>query len=310
MQVKAIAAVMAILSLTLVPPQLGNAAEGNTWAVEPASGDQEEYLEMISAAEYQDRKPAVSGPYKEVPWTLNEKFQTALEANPVNVLKAAYRTVLHDPLPGEEYNVHLAAEMLCGILIEPGAVFSQNQSIGPYTAERGFRWGPTYANGELIKTIGGGVCKIASTLYNTAVLSNLEIVERYNHTMPVPYVPYGQDATVSYGIKDMKFRNDSGEPLMIWAQGIDNVLYIAIYGRTNAPLVEWRHQVIGTTKASKTYKYNNGLATGIERVLLEGMDGMKVKSWVTITDGGQVTEKFMGVSTYKPMPWLIERGGG
>jgi hypothetical protein len=114
-------------------------------------------------------------------------------------LKPTRLPVLKDPLPGEESNVHLAAKILSGAIVNPGEIFSQNERIGPYSESRGFQKGPTYNGSKLSTTIGGGVCKIASTLYNAAILSNLPIVERHPHGMPVPYVPYGQDATVSYG---------------------------------------------------------------------------------------------------------------
>lgn len=248
-----------------------------------------------------------SGPEKELPWAEDEFFLEKQANTGADVLLGAYRTVLRDPLPGEEFNVHLAADMLSGRTVEPGEVFSQNGSIGPYTSERGFQKGPTYAGASLITTIGGGVCKIASTIYNVTVLSNLEIVERHAHSMPVPYVPYGQDATVAYGARDFKFRNNTSSMLLIWAKGIDNVLYIAFYGSEPSPEIEWKHEVLLTRKAPKNYKTNPSLEQGSERILLEGMDGAVIKSWVTVTNNDESIVKYMGVSDYSPMPYIIER---
>lgn len=250
----------------------------------------------------------VSGPTTELPWKEDREFIKARLRNDTNVLLGGYRTVLKDPLPGEEYNVHLAASLLAGTVIKPKAIFSQNQTIGPYTEEKGFEKGPTYIGTTLTTTIGGGVCKIASTLYNVAVLSNLKIVERHNHSMPVPYVPYGQDATVSFGSKDIKFRNDTGSDIMIWAQGIDNVLYMAFYGCQPGPSIEWTHEVLEIRKASIQYKINPMLEAGEQRLLLEGMDGAVVKSWITISTRNSVNVKYMGVSDYKPMSHLMEKG--
>ncbi len=250
----------------------------------------------------------VSGPVTELPWDTDTEFIKAGLRNNTNVLLGGYRTVLKDPLPGEEYNVHLAASLLAGRVIKPNAVFSQNEAIGPYTQEKGFEKGPTYIGTTLTTTIGGGVCKIASTLYNVAVLSNLKIVERHNHSMPVPYVPYGQDATVSYGSKDIKFRNETGSDVMIWAQGIDNVLYMAFYGTRPAPAVEWTHEVLEIRKAPVKYKINPQLKADEKRPVLEGMDGAVVKSWITIKNGDRVEVKYMGLSDYKPMPHLMEKG--
>lgn len=252
--------------------------------------------------------PNVSGVVSNLPWENNENFIRAQEENGTNVLMAAYCAVLKDPLPGEEFNVHLAASSIAGIVLEPNQVFSQNNAIGPYDESKGYQSGPTYIGSNLTTTIGGGVCKISSTLYNVSVLSNLEIVERYNHSMPVPYVPYGQDATVSYGAKDFKFKNNTEFPILIWAEGIGNRLYVALYGKEHPPKVEWNHKILNMVEAPKLYKINPNLSEGEENVLVEGMSGASVESWVTITNpDGETKTKHLGISNYKPMPYVIEK---
>lgn len=249
-----------------------------------------------------------SGPERNMPWINDSEFIEAVARNKTYVMLGGYKTVLKDPLPGEEYNVHLAADMLAGIVVKPGAVFSQNDAIGPYIESRGFRKGPTYIGTMVTTTVGGGVCKIASALYNVAVLSGVKITERHNHTMPVPYVPYGQDATVSYGNKDFKFMNTTDSDILIWAKGVDNVLYMAFYGSRPAPAVEWVHEVLETTKAPVVYRINTSLAEDEKRLLMEGMDGAVVKSWIRIGEGNEAEMKYMGLSRYQPMPHLIEKG--
>ncbi|MDP4267845.1 MAG: VanW family protein [Bacteroidota bacterium] len=249
-----------------------------------------------------------SGPHEEMPWVNDVDFKAAVQNNGTPTLLGGYKTVLRDPLPGEEYNVHLAAKLLAGIVVKPGEVFSQNNSIGPYIEEKGFQKGPTYIGSQLVTTIGGGVCKIASTLYNVSILSNTEIVERHAHSMPVPYVPYGQDATVAYGARDFKFRNNTGSNILIWAQGIDNTLYMAFYGVTKPPKIEWGHEVQSVQKAQKTYKINPSLTQGTEKMLLEGMDGAVVRSWITIiAQDGTKKIKQLGISSYRPMNHLYEK---
>lgn len=249
-----------------------------------------------------------SGPETKMPWAGDKAFLEAAEKNNARIMLGGYKTVLRDPLPGEEYNVHIAADMLAGTVVKNGEIFSQNSAIGPYTKERGFREGPTYIGTLVTTTVGGGVCKIASTLYNTAVLSDMKIIERHNHSMPVPYVPYGQDATVSYGNKDFRFQNNTGSDIMIWAKGIDNVLYMAFYGSKPAPSVEWKHQVLQTTKAPYMYKINPQMCANERKRLVEGMDGAVVKSWITVTNGDSTEIRYMGTSRYQPMPHLIEKG--
>ena len=251
----------------------------------------------------------LSGKVDTLPWEKDGDFLKAQRQSGCGLLMAAYRTVLKDPLPREEYNVHLAARYICGTVLQPGEVFSQNKRAGPYTPERGYKKGPTYAGTKYIETDGGGVCKVASTLYNVAVMADLKIVERHNHGMPVPYVPYGQDATVSYGVKDFRFQNDTEHPILIWAKGYDNELYIAFYGRTTPPEVLWSHEVLDVTKAPEIYVVSRSLKPGEKRLAHEGMDGAVVRTQVTLfyPDGTSVI-KDMGQKTYKPLPWIYEVG--
>jgi len=297
-----------ICLFSLLNPEAGCAAA----AAECAAVSTEEYYPASSVWELPVGGVEVSGPVtgeEHLPWTGNTDFIKTVKSGSANKLIAGYKTVLIDPLPGEEFNVRLAAQKLCGIVVKPGTVFSQNGSIGPYTIDRGFREGPTYVGTKLIKTIGGGVCKISSTLYNVAALCNMEIVERHNHSMPVPYVPYGQDATVAYGMKDFKFRNIYDKPIMIWAQGIENVLYIAFYGDIEPPRVKWVHEVTDIKRAPVNYTINPEAGENSERIVIPGMDGMKVKSWLIVRDNDREYKKFMGNSEYSPMPYLVERGG-
>ncbi len=251
--------------------------------------------------------PDKSGPVTELPWEEDQKFIEAQKENETDVLLAGYVTVLRDPLPGEEYNVHLAADSLAGRVVLPEHVFSQNNSIGPYVESRGYKKGPTYVGSRVTTTTGGGVCKIASTLYNVSILSNMGIVERHSHGMPVPYVPYGQDATVAYGVKDFKFKNNKDYPVLIWAKGIENNLYIAFYGKEKPPKIKWQHNVLATTKAPREYRINPDLKEGEEKVIIEGMDGARVDSCVIIEHPDGTTEKKnLGISYYRPMPYLIE----
>lgn len=253
--------------------------------------------------------PSKSSPVVNLPWVKNEEFAKSQKENNADVLMGAFCSVLIDPLPGEEYNVDLAAKSLKGIVVKPGEVFSQNQFIGPYTESRGYKKGASYSGGNIVQTEGGGVCKIASTLYNAAILSDLQIIERHNHTMPVNYIPYGQDATVAYGGKDFKFKNEREYPILIWAEILDNRLYIGIYGREKSPEITWHHNIKSTVEAPKYYQENPELEKGEEKIIIKGIDGATVESYITIKyNDGNIKTKDLGVSKYIPLPHIIERG--
>ena len=242
-------------------------------------------------------------------WENNRNFHEFCAKQKTSIRLAAFQTTLPDPLPGEEDNIALGAQFLKGTVIKPEKIFSMNAVIGPYNRQRGYQEGPTYLGTRVSKTVGGGVCKLASTLYNLAVNANLKIIERYPHSMPVPYVPAGQDATVSDGSKDFKFMNTYAEPIFIWAETKGNTLYMAIYGRTKAPKVTWHHHILSKEPTRIITHFNRDLKPGEKKVIVHGADGLAVKTWLTIEfPNGKIVKKKLGVDYYRPLPHVIEIG--
>ncbi len=244
-----------------------------------------------------------------LPWKNNPKFNREIKKNNNPDLIACYHATLPDPILNERHNITLAADYLKGTVTQPGEVFSLNRSIGWRSAQRGFKSGPIYYGGRISSTIGGGVCKIASVIYNVAVLANQEIIERHPHSMTVPYVPPGQDATISYGTKDFKFRNITGAPILIWAQNTGGTLYIAFYGKYKPPKIKWIHETLNKSKTWTEYVWDSSLAKGTQKTVVEGSDGITVYSRIEITTpNGDITVKDMGISAYRPCPRIVAKG--
>jgi len=221
---------------------------------------------------------------------------------------AAFRAVLPDPFESERENIALAARSLTGTIVQPGETFSQNETLGPYTEEKGYCPGPNYSGGKVVIGTGGGVCKISSMLYNLTVLSDLPIVSRREHSMLVPYVPPGQDATVSYsGGVDYRFRNDTDGPILIWGEMIDDTLFMAFYGSRPAPRVEWQHDVLSRTEPTIERCRNPDLESGQSRVIFEGFEGITVQSRALITEpNGDRRTRDLRVSSYQMSPRVEE----
>lgn len=277
-----------------------------TKLIEPIPSDDNESTENPGSI---NSPASLYGMTSFVPWENSSEFNNARKINNTNILMCAYKISLKEPLPDEKYNVDLAAKLVAGTVVNPGQIFSQNQSIGPYLKSKGFKEGRSYVGSRVTTTVGGGVCKVASALYNAAVLSNLEIIERHPHSMPVPYAPYGQDASVVYGVKDFKFKNNQSFPILIWVQLEKNTLYVGLYGNSKPPEIKWHHKILEKRKAPKLYRKNSSLPKGAMKIVIEGIDGATVESWVTIENpDGTKTIKSYGRSYYKPMPYIIEIG--
>ena len=103
-------------------------------------------------------------------------------------------------------NLAIACKKINNYVLQPGETFSYNQTVGKRSIENGFREAHIFTSSGVEDGLGGGICQISSTLYNTVVLANLDIVERHNHSYGAGYVDPGRDATVSYGSLDFKFK--------------------------------------------------------------------------------------------------------
>jgi vancomycin resistance protein YoaR len=140
-----------------------------------------------------------------------------------------YATVLSGSA-GRRENIRLAASLLNYTLLYPGQSFSFNLTIGPITEARGFRKAPVIIGEELVPGVGGGVCQVATTLFNAAVSAGLSILERHGHSRPVSYVPPGRDATVAQYYKDLRFRNITKDPVLIRAGSDGHRVWFVILG--------------------------------------------------------------------------------
>lgn len=112
-------------------------------------------------------------------------------------------------------NLILAAKKINGTVLMPGEIFSYNKVVGARTIAAGYREAPIYVSGKVVDGVGGGICQIATTLYNAAVYANLEIVQRTNHQFVPSYAPASRDATVVYGAIDFQFKNNRNYPVKI-----------------------------------------------------------------------------------------------
>lgn len=127
-------------------------------------------------------------------------------------------------------NVELSAKKINGYILNPGETFSYNTVVGKRTAAAGFKSAGAYAGGQVVQEIGGGICQTSSTLYCAALYANLEIVARDEHGFAVSYVPWGMDATVSWGGPEFKFKNNREFPIKIVTKCENRQLTIEIWG--------------------------------------------------------------------------------
>lgn len=208
-------------------------------------------------------------------------------------------------------NIKLAAKKVNGTVILPGEKFSFNTIVGSRTIEAGFKEGTAYIGGKVVPDVGGGVCQVSSTIYNTALLANMQIVERSNHMFTTGYVAASRDATVYYGSLDFVFKNSRKYPIKMVASANGGVCKVSIYGIKE----EKEYEVIIQSKITSyinpttIYKEDPTLEEGKEIVEQTAITGCRSEGYKILKLNGKiVSQTLLSKDTYKSRNKIVRRG--
>ena len=129
-------------------------------------------------------------------------------------------TAFAGSIPEKKHNIQLAAQRLNGVVVAPGATFSFNDAVGPTTIDAGFQWGFGITSGDngpkTVPSVAGGICQVATTLFQPVFWSGYQLEERYWHLYWIPAYTsrgvVGLDVTVDgdAGL-DFKWTNPTSE---------------------------------------------------------------------------------------------------
>ncbi len=208
-------------------------------------------------------------------------------------------------------NLELAAGKINNTVLMPGEEFSYNKIVGERTIQAGYKEAAIYEGGKVVDGLGGGICQISSTLYNTALYANLEITERQNHQFITSYVTAGRDATVVYGAIDLKFKNTRAYPIKITCNVNNGVARIDMYGIKENP----EYEVVIQTKVTSTipyttkYEEDRTKEEGTEVIKQKGTQGYKSETYKILKLNGVVTSKtLLSKDSYNAMQRIIVKG--
>ncbi|WP_432792002.1 VanW family protein [Peptacetobacter hiranonis] len=162
----------------------------------------------------------------------NEAKVKTSDVESVNTKLAEYTTSFEKSNNQRSHNVEKSAKVTSDILLMPGQVFSYNSYTGKTNSKNGYQEAPVIINGKLEQSAGGGVCQTSSTIFNTALLSGMDIVSVTNHSSSLTYVPLGRDATVNDEGLDFKFKNTFDHPVYIKNTVQNKQLTCTIYGNS------------------------------------------------------------------------------
>jgi vancomycin resistance protein YoaR len=203
-------------------------------------------------------------------------------------------------------NVALAASRINGTVLRPGEVFSYNKTVGHRDIESGFKEAPEIVKGVLKPGVGGGVCQVSTTLFNSVLKSNLKIVDRSHHAFPVHYVHPGLDATVVDGDIDFRFQNNTDAPVYIYGAGRGGTLTFRIYGKTmQGRTVELVRGKQTSSDYGTETETDSSLPAGHREIKVPGHPRIDVTWYRVVKDNGVEVGREPISTHYRAIPQVV-----
>lgn len=219
-------------------------------------------------------------------------------------------------IPGRVFNVNLAASRINGVIIPPGEEFSFNKHVGEISRDTGYQSAYIISGGRTVLGDGGGVCQVSTTVFRAALNSGLPITERKAHAYRVGYYEQdskpGIDATVYNPSVDLKFKNDTGNHILVQTK-VDTkklVMSVEIYGTSDGRVASITEpKISGQTAPPQTiYVDDPTLPAGTTKQIDWSAWGAKVSFDYKVERGGEILIEKTFYSNYQPWQAVYLKG--
>lgn len=134
-------------------------------------------------------------------------------------------------------NIQLIAAEVDGAIVPPGGSFSLNDYVGQRTEADGYLEDGTIVRGEIVDTVGGGVSQFATTFYNAVFWGGYQDVEHKPHSFYFDRYPEGIEATISWPVPDLVFRNNSDSGILIKTAATDTSVTVRFYSNNDGRIL-------------------------------------------------------------------------
>ena len=210
-------------------------------------------------------------------------------------------------------NLKVGSSKINGHVLMPGETLSGYELMHPFTVSNGYATAAAYENGQVVDSVGGGVCQIATTLYNAALRAELEISQRQNHSMVVGYVKPSQDAAIAGTYKDIKFTNNYSTPIYVEGYTSGRSLTFTIYGKETRPgnrTFEFISETLSVTDPGAPKEVvDPAMAPGARKQVQSAHKGIKSRLWkVVYVDGVEQSREILHTDTYNASKAIIKIG--
>lgn len=210
-------------------------------------------------------------------------------------------------------NVSSGASHINGTVLYPGEEFSAYETVSPFTEANGYAMAGSYLNGEVVDSMGGGICQVSTTLYNAVLRAELNVTERSPHSMTVHYVDLSEDAAIAGTYKDFKFVNSTEYPIYIEGYTTsDKKITFNIYGketRDKNRTISFESQMVSETPATTILQEDAGQGIGYKAVSSKGSSSYVAELYKIVKVNGVETDRIkVNKSTYKGTNRVVTYG--
>ncbi|MCR4674580.1 MAG: VanW family protein, partial [Lachnospiraceae bacterium] len=230
----------------------------------------------------------------------------------VTDLMGSYTTDYSTSASGRKTNVANGASKINGTVLYPGEQISIAGKLNPITEDNGYAMAGAYENGQTVEAVGGGVCQISSTIYNAVIRAELQIDERYPHSMTVHYVDPSADAAIAGDYKDLKFTNDTEYPIYLEVTTNGSTITCNVYGndtREEGRTVDFVSEIIEQTDYTTVYQADNAQPIGYMQKTTSAYTGYIAKLVkVVYLNGVEQSREDFNKSTYKKVDAVYSVG--
>ena len=227
--------------------------------------------------------------------TVTEPARTTEMLSQIQDVLGTFSTDFSTSGQARSTNLKVGAAKINGHVLMPGETLSGYECMQPFTRANGYASAAAYENGQVVDSIGGGVCQIATTLYNAALYAEMEITQRQNHSMVVSYVPPSNDAAIAGTYKDIKITNPYDTPIYVEGGTSGRTLTFTIYGKETRPAnrtIKFQSETLSVQDPGEPItQVDPSLAPGARVRVQSSHRGLKSRLWKCVYIDGVETER-------------------
>lgn len=220
---------------------------------------------------------------------------TTEDLSTIKDVLGTYTTSFSSSGAARSTNLEVGAAKINGHVLMPGEVLSGYECMAPFTTANGYKTATAYENGRSVDSVGGGVCQIATTLYNAALYAELDIVQRQNHSMTVGYVDHSRDAAIAGTYKDIKVSNPYDTPIYVEGYTSGKKLTFTFYGKETRPenrTIEFESKTLQVIDAGAPVEQQDAsLAPGQRVKVQSGHNGVRSELYKCVYVDGVLQDR-------------------